>query len=117
MDTDGTDSIGGNTGTVNSFTGVDLGNLTGGVYNAANLLEGNNLMCFALEVVKFLSPNSLSTLYTTLDQALGPLTNALLGPISALACPEIKDLTAGGQPAWEALQDLFPGAAKSGRAF
>lgn len=74
-------------------------------------------MCFALEVVKFLSPNSLSGLYATIDQALGPLTNALLGPISALACPEIQDLTAGGEPAWQALQALYPGAAKSGRAF
>ena len=74
-------------------------------------------MCFALEVVKFLSPNSASGLYSSLGQALGPLTNALAGPISALACPEIHDLTVGGQPAWKALQDLFPGAAKSGRAF
>lgn len=36
-------SIGGNTGTVNSFTGVDLGDTTGGVYNAQTLFEGNNL--------------------------------------------------------------------------
>ena len=87
------------------------------MYNAANLLEGNNLMCFALEVVKFASPNSLASLYTTVTQALGPLTNALLGPISALACPEIKDLTAGGQTGLQGLQAMFPGAARSGRAF
>ncbi|CAE6363287.1 unnamed protein product [Rhizoctonia solani] len=39
-------SIGGNTGKANSFAGIDPGNLTDGVYNARNLLEGNNMMCF-----------------------------------------------------------------------
>ena len=45
-------SIGGNVGTVNSFTGVDLDDVLGGVLNAGQLLEGNNLLCFVLEVVK-----------------------------------------------------------------
>ncbi|KAJ3804494.1 Chloroperoxidase, partial [Lentinula aff. lateritia] len=40
-------SIGGNTGQVNTFTGVDVADLTGGVYNAATLLEGNNFQCFS----------------------------------------------------------------------
>jgi hypothetical protein len=42
------DSIGGNTGTVDSFTGVDLADLTGGVFNAETLLKDNNLFCFAM---------------------------------------------------------------------
>ena len=42
------DSIGGNTGTVDTFTGVDVANLTGGLLNAATLMEGNNLFCFAM---------------------------------------------------------------------
>lgn len=42
------DSIGGNTGTVDSFTGVDFADLTGGVFNAENLLKDNNLFCFAM---------------------------------------------------------------------
>lgn len=41
-------SVGGNTGTVDSFTGVDFANLTGGVFNAETLLEDNNLFCFAM---------------------------------------------------------------------
>lgn len=32
--------FGGNTGTVNSFVGVDTGDLTGGAFNGASLLEG-----------------------------------------------------------------------------
>ena len=35
--------IGGNTGKVNTFTGVDVTDLSGGVFNGATLLEGNNL--------------------------------------------------------------------------
>jgi hypothetical protein len=39
-------SIGGNTGTVNSFTGVNFEDLTGGILNAETLLEGLSLLCF-----------------------------------------------------------------------
>jgi hypothetical protein len=42
------ESIGGNTGTVDTFTGVDVADLTGGVFNVATLLDGNNLFCFAM---------------------------------------------------------------------
>ena len=35
-------SIGGNVGTVNSFTGVDLDDVAGGVLNAGKLLESND---------------------------------------------------------------------------
>jgi hypothetical protein len=41
-------NIGGNTGTVDSFVGVNVDDLTGGVLNAQTLLEGNNLFCFAM---------------------------------------------------------------------
>ena len=39
-------SIGGNTAGVNTFTGFDMGDLTGGVYNSKNLLNGDNFACF-----------------------------------------------------------------------
>lgn len=41
--------IGGNTGTTNSYVGVDTGNLTGGGFNAGSLAEGNNAVCFFLQ--------------------------------------------------------------------
>lgn len=41
--------VGGNTGTTNSFTGVDLSSLTGGVYNAQNIFQGNNAQCLAYQ--------------------------------------------------------------------
>jgi len=46
------DSVGGNTGTVDTFTGVDIANLTGGVLNTATLLEDNNLFCFAMVMIE-----------------------------------------------------------------
>jgi len=36
-------SVGGNTGTVNSFTGADLDNITGGAYQTSDLLHLQNL--------------------------------------------------------------------------
>ncbi|OJJ55481.1 hypothetical protein ASPSYDRAFT_183585 [Aspergillus sydowii CBS 593.65] len=106
-------SIGGNTGTVNSFTGLDMSDLTGGVLNATTLLEGNNLLCFIFEVLKFASPNALAGIYQTLAVPLDFITKALEIPLLDLACPAFKDMQVGGKPAWEAIQDLFPGAAKS----
>ncbi|KAF2838137.1 Cloroperoxidase [Patellaria atrata CBS 101060] len=103
-------SIGGNMGTVNSFTGVNLGDLTGGLLNAQNLLKGNNLMCFILQVVKTVSPNSLATIFTTLAKPLSMLTDALRLPLINLACPAWGDLTLEGQSLAKALEKKFPGA-------
>ncbi len=90
-----------------------MSDLTGGVLNATTLLEGNNLLCFIFEVLKFASPNALAGIYQTLAVPLDFITKALEIPLLDLACPAFKDMQVGGKPAWEAIQDLFPGAAKS----
>lgn len=109
-------NIGGNTGTVNSFAGVDLTDVLGGVLNAGQLLEGNNLLCFALEVVKLASPNYLSNLYSLLAVPLSLVNDILAVPILSLACPQWKDLTMGGEPFMDALTAKYPGANMSSRA-
>jgi len=109
-------SIGGNTGTTNSFTLLNIANITSGVLNAETLLEGNNLICFVLQVVKTFSPDSLSSLYATLDEVLGLLTDTLGTALTDLACPPFMDLEYGGQPLWEGLLDTYPGPAKAGSA-
>ncbi|OCL08805.1 putative oxidase [Glonium stellatum] len=109
-------SIGGNTGTVNSFTGVDLGNFTNGLITVDTLLKNNNLLCFAFQIVKFASPNILSGFFSTIDVPLEMVTKALAVPLLSLDCPAWDDLNRGGEPIWEKLQELFPGAAKSGFA-
>ena len=107
-------SIGGNVGEVNSFTGVDLGDITGGVLNAGKLLEDNNLLCFVLEIVKMVSPNYLSNIYSTLDKPLELITKTLGVPLLDFNCPAWKDMTMDGKPLWDALGEKFPGAGKYG---
>lgn len=109
-------NIGGNVGTVNSFTGVDLSNVGSGILNAGMLLEGNNLLCFALEVVKLASPSYLSNLFSTVSVPLNLLLDTVATPFLSLACPVWGDLTLGGVPIWTALQEEFPGANQSARA-
>lgn len=106
-------SIGGNVGTVNSFTGVDLSDITGGVLNAGKLLESNNLLCFALQIVKMASPSYLNNIYATLDKPLKLITKILSVPLQDLDCPVWDDLTMDGKPLWSALQEKFPGAKRS----
>ena len=109
-------SVGGNTGTVNSFVGLDVTNITSGVLNAGTLLEGNNLMCFALDALKTFAPNSLSPLFETLAVPLALLDNAVTTAVSSLACPAFADLAMDGEPLDEALLGKYPGAAKSSSA-
>lgn len=81
--------LGGNTGSPNSFTGVDVDDLTGNVLNAQNLLEGNNLMCLALTAALQGTPDLLGGLVGNVLLAVKKLA-AVLDPVfAALNCPEI----------------------------
>lgn len=81
--------LGGNTGKVNTFTGVDLGNLTGGVFNAQTLIQGNNLMCFAFQAVQNASPDILKGLLSSVASVLSTLNNAIGNVIGNLGCPQL----------------------------
>ncbi|PPJ58085.1 hypothetical protein CBER1_05299 [Cercospora berteroae] len=95
--------FGGNTGTTDSFAGVDITDLTGGALNAQSLLEGNNGACFFLQASQQAIPDAL-------DPALGAIGSVAnwaaqqLGPIAdKLACPQLIDFESS-------LFDQFPGA-------
>ncbi|KAF1940554.1 hypothetical protein EJ02DRAFT_455963 [Clathrospora elynae] len=75
--------IGGNTGTAGSFTSVDIGNLTGGVFNVGTLLQGNNLACFVFQLAAQAKPDIALG-------ALGALTGAINNVIGGLSCPQLK---------------------------
>lgn len=78
-------NIGGNTGEVNTFTGVDVENLTGGLFNGASLLEGNNLGCFVYQFAAQAKP----------DIALGvltPLLNSVGKIVAQLGCPQLANI-------------------------
>ena len=109
-------SIGGNTGTVNSFTGVNISDISGGFLNTATLLEGNNWLCYLLQVVNAFSPDSLSSLYATLAVPMDLLTNILGSALTDLSCAPYEDLEYKGQPLWKELIDAFDGPRKAGSA-
>lgn len=75
-------NIGGNTGTVNSFVGVDLNDLTGGVFNAENLVQGNNLACYFYQLIKIGYPTGLASALAKLNNFLAPL-------LTSLGCPQL----------------------------
>jgi hypothetical protein len=85
-------SIGGNTGTVNSFTGVNLDDLTGGVFNLATLTEGNNAACYLLQLSQAGLADQLAGLVGIVGDVLSFVTDQL-GPLGeSLSCPQLGDL-------------------------
>lgn len=81
--------IGGNTGKPNTFTGVNIADLTGGVFDAETLLEGNNLMCFAFQAVNSASPDILKGLLGNVLLAVQKLSDALNPILTQLGCPQM----------------------------
>lgn len=87
--------VGGNTGEPNTFTGVNVEDLTGGVFNAKTLLEGNNLMCFAFQAVSTAAPDILNGLLGNVLLAVQKLTDALDPIIGTLGCPQLAKYDTG----------------------
>ncbi|CAN9081888.1 unnamed protein product [Alternaria alternata] len=95
--------VGGNTGQPNTFVGVDVDDLTGNVFNAQTLLEGNNAMCLAFTAAQVASPDILRGLLGNIVKAVQHLTDALNPILQTLGCPELVKYDA-------TLFDRFPGA-------
>lgn len=104
-------SVGGNTGKTNSFTGVNIQDLTGGVFNAATLAQGNNAICFAFQFAQQAAPDLLKGVLSNL---LGDLTAALSTLTKGFSAAES---VLGGCPALTSVDDsqfaAYPGAAGS----
>jgi hypothetical protein len=88
-----TTGVGGNTGTVNSFAGIDLGDLTGGAYNAQALQDPYKLGCFISNTIQSQAPTALqgllsgSQLQAALDSIstkLNPMLDQSFGACTAL---------------------------------
>ncbi|KAF7196120.1 Dothistromin biosynthesis peroxidase dotB [Pseudocercospora fuligena] len=77
--------LGGNTNGVNTFTGVQLEDLTGGAMNAANLFDPKNpkASCFYAQLAQSLIPDSANLLLSELS------------PITSLVADFIKPITSG----------------------
>jgi hypothetical protein len=84
--------IGGNVHGVNSFAPIDINNLTGGVYSATKLLEGNNAACFVFQAVQILIPDALSKVAGLVGEILGDLLGVIEPILGDLTCPELSEL-------------------------
>ena len=92
-------NIGGNTGKTNSFTGVNVDDLSGGLFNGASLAKNNNFACLAYQFAAQVKP----------DLALGALTqltNAMGSILGDLSCPQLSKID-------ESQMSQFPGYTKS----
>jgi len=87
-------SIGGNTGKPNSFVGVDVANVTGGVLSAQSLLQGNNALCFGFATVSEFLPDLTRGLLKNALVAVSQITNALTPILAALNCPDLSRMDA-----------------------
>lgn len=83
-------AVGGNLGTAGSFVGVDLGDLTGGVYNSATLLQGNNLICFGYEVLLTAVPDVLKGVLGDISSALNLITGKIAPQFAQFNCPQLN---------------------------
>lgn len=98
-------SIGGNTGETDTFTGINPSDLTEGVYNADTLLEGNNAICYATQLVLMGAPSFLQGLFEDVESALDKLTSAISDATSGLGCAQLQEID-------EDQYDQFPGYTK-----
>ena len=93
-------SVGGNTGTVNSFTGADLGNITGGAYQTSDLLNPTKFVCYFYQLTLAVVPDFLRS--EALGSLLGGALNLLqskIGPYVDPSCAKIGE-TAGSNYLW-----------------
>lgn len=84
--------VGGNTGTTNTFTGLDLQNITGGVYNTETLGQGDNAQCFAYQFAQQAAPDILKGLFSSITQPLSQLNDALAKVFAELSCPQLESI-------------------------
>jgi urea transporter len=81
--------FGGNTGTVNSFVGVDPSDISGGVYTSTTLLQGNNLSCFFFQAAQQAIPSVLRGILSNITPVLNVLNGAINPVLSVLNCPAL----------------------------
>jgi hypothetical protein len=94
-------SVGGNqNGQTSTFAGVDIANLTGGVFNLQSLLQGNNLGCFAFQAsTQFKMDAALKDIINQFQSAVG-------GIVKQLSCPQLQTMDGS-------LLQQFPGYTRS----
>lgn len=86
-------NIGGNTGEPDTFTGVDILDLTKGVYDATTLLEGNNLECFLYQITTSAVPDIAGGSNSGDSGGYGTVLSQLVQQnIGRLGCPQLNEI-------------------------
>ncbi|KAL2046473.1 hypothetical protein ABVK25_011842 [Lepraria finkii] len=98
-------TVGGNTGTVNSFTGVDLGDITGGAYRTTDLLNPTKFVCYFYQLTLALVPDFLRS--EALGSALAGALNLLQTEIDSFVDPSCAKIANYN----DTFAAQFPGAA------
>jgi hypothetical protein len=83
---------GGNTGTPNTFTPVDIGSLTKGVFDTGDLLKGNNLECFVFQAALAAAPDFLGGTFSNVGSATSALSDTIATRLAGLSCPQLQSL-------------------------
>lgn len=85
--------VGGNTGEVNSFSGVDLGDITGGfITSVDDLSDPVNMGCFISQMVQADTPSFLSNVFSGADlvEVLALIPTTLVPNLAGLgSCPNL----------------------------
>lgn len=101
--------VGGNTGEVNSFSGVDLGDITGGFINSVtDLSDPERMGCFISQAIQADVPSFLDNVFNgaALTEVMGLVNTQLLPALAPLgSCPNLPK----GKSVMEYGQG-FPGA-------
>jgi len=81
-------------GKVNTLTGVDPADITGGVYNAQMLTQGNNLACFAMQFAEQAAPDLVkcSSVLASATSALSKLSSQVSTSLKDLSCPQLTKI-------------------------
>ena len=88
-------TVGGNTGSPNSFVPVDISLLTNGVYESGTLTQSKTLLCFILGTIIAESPHVLRSVYSDVKLATKPLIDLLNGSLAGLDCPHLSGIDNG----------------------
>ncbi|KAF5608527.1 Aromatic peroxygenase [Fusarium pseudoanthophilum] len=89
---------------------VDIGDLTGGVFNTAMLLKGDNLECFVMQIIMAAAPDVLGSQFTDVTKPLTPLTDKLRQLLAGKTCPKLQKVNTE-------LFEKFPGYTESYRSY
>lgn len=87
-------SFGGNLGAVNTFAGVDVGNLTKGVFDFADLTDPNKLFCLLLQITQAAGPDLLGTTFSrgAIGKAFEPLADKIQDLLYGTTCPQLTSV-------------------------